>query len=622
MKYNSNSTQFKSPFGAVKTSNSVVFRIQREPGDESLRAVLRLTEESSGETMSIPMSEGPDAFLTARFPGTELHGLIWYNFALYRGEELTGFLCPAPSRLTGVAVFEPEDVRSFQLTVYDADDIHPSWYGQGITYHIFVDRFAKEGNAPSLSGRVIHQSWDELPEYRPNQHGEIVNNDFFGGNLKGIEAKLPYIASLGTETIFLSPVFESSSNHHYDTGDYMKIDPMLGSEEDLSHLCAEASKLGIRIILDGVFNHTGCDSRYFNRFHHYASLGAYESKESPFYSWYSFDSWPEDYSSWWGIYTLPQVNETNPEYQGFIFKNENSVVAHWMRAGISGWRLDVADELPDSFIKELREAARKQSDDAVIIGEVWEDASNKISYDSRRKYILGEGLDGVMNYPFKDALIHYLCNGYGEVFQETIEQLMENYPLEVFYSCMNSLSTHDTPRILTLLGLSSSDIPETKDEKSVLRLNASQYQRAVSLLKLGSLIQFTFPGSPCIFYGDEVGLEGLEDPFNRRTYPWGHENQELLSWYRFLGQLRKNTPALRKGNLVFHWARGDVLCYERTWENHSILVCTNRGPYSQLLQRGWPEGCCYDLLTGRALPRTSQFAQIELPAYSACVLYQ
>ena len=317
-----------------------------------------------------------------------------------------------------------------------------------------------------MAPRVLHENWSDIPEYRPNEQGEILNNDFFGGTLRGIASKLDYLESLHVRTIYLNPIFQAYSNHRYDTGDYKRIDPMLGTEEDFRALCAQAAARGMRVILDGVFNHTGYDSRYFNGSGRYNSLGAHQSKDSPYYGWFDFKRWPDEYGSWWGIYTLPQVNEMNEDYLRYIIEDEDSVIRRWLRLGASGWRLDVADELPDAFIRHLTAAAKREKPDALVLGEVWEDASNKISYSERRAYFHGGELDSVMNYPLSDAILAFLGGGTAEHFAETMECIRENYPHDVFYSLMNVVGTHDTARTLTLLGVADEEWRMDRDARA------------------------------------------------------------------------------------------------------------------------------------------------------------
>ena len=479
----------------------------------------------------------------------------------------------------------------------------PAWFGQGITYQIFIDRFFRyeDGKRPPAGSR-LHADWADTPDFLPDERGEITNSDFFGGNLRGLIEKLAYLKSLHVSTLYISPVFKAASNHRYDTADYMQVDPLLGDEALFTQLCARAREQGMRVLLDGVFNHTGFDSRYFNTHGAYDEPGAFESQASKYYPWYSFESWPERYSCWWGVRTLPQVNESHPEYMRYIFEDRDSVVRHWLRAGASGWRLDVADELPDEFIGGLRKSAREEKSDAVIIGEVWEDASNKISYGKRRRYLLGGELDGVMNYPFRSAVLAYLSGADAGDFVRVMESQRENYPEKAFYSQMNSLGTHDTARILTLLGGVGTQPPGTRQERAAHRLSPEERACAVSLLKVGAAIQFLFPGSPCVYYGDEAGMEGWEDPFNRRGYPWGREDQELVDWYSRLGRIRAESRAVQSGGIRYLCAEGALLVFERSLSGERRVLAANRGHRPETLTLPWPEARAYEYIHGRTLP--------------------
>ena len=352
---------------------------------------------------------------------------------------------------------------------------------------------------------------------------------------------------------------------------------MLGCNEDFSRLCDEAHKRGMRVMLDGVFNHTGFVSRYFNGDGFYPDVGACQSWDSPYRSWFQFIRWPDQYESWWGIYSLPAVNESDPSYRRFIFGDEDSVVRRWLRAGADGWRLDVADELPDDFVAGIHAAARAEKPSAVVIGEVWEDGSTKVAYGVRRKHILGGHCDGLMNYPLRSAILSYFSGGKAEDFVSGMETIRENYPPFAFYSAMNSLGTHDTPRILTLLGAGGERRDQSRDWRANFRLEGDALRLAKERLRAAALLLFCFPGSPTVYYGDEAGMEGFEDPFNRRTYPWGHEDQELLAWFKQLGALRKTHPALRRGTIRYVAAEGPLLAFARADDGEEILCVCNAG---------------------------------------------
>lgn len=461
--------------------------------------------------------------------------------------------------------------NSYQLLIYD-DFTTPDWIKGGIIYHIFVDRFYNEMTLLKNDDIKVRNDWGGTPWYLPDEKGEIQNNDFFGGNLDGIKKKLPYLKDLGVTAIYVSPVFEAHSNHKYDTGDYLNIDPMFGNEESLKKLCTEASILGINVILDGVFSHTGSDSVYFNKIGRYKSIGAYQSKSSPYYDWYMFNSWNEDYVCWWNIKTLPAVNKENIDYIDFI-TGENGVLNHWQDCGIKGWRLDVADELPDSFLESLRKCVKEKDKNAYIVGEVWEDASDKFSYGHLKQYFLGKQLDSVTNYPLRNAIIDFIQTKDCSEIYHTVNMIIEKYPPQSVHCLMNILGTHDTARILTVIG--SSSVPESKLEMAEATLTANELAEGIKLLKIATLLQMTLPGIPCIYYGDEAGMQGWTDPFNRRCYPWGEENKEILSHYKFIGKLRKSSSVFSQGKYRCLVHDKGMYAFERFNDEMRLIIAVN-----------------------------------------------
>ena len=475
-----------------------------------------------------------------------------------------------------------EHANGFLLTVHSQDYKTPEWFKGGVMYQIFPDRFCKVGEAPQLKGRINREDWGGLPSYRPNEKGKVLNNDFFGGNFKGIQSKLDYLKELGVTVIYCNPIFEAASNHRYDTSDYMKIDPILGTEKDFKELIDAAKEKGIRIILDGVFNHTGDNSVYFNKYGEYPSVGAYQSKESPYYSWYSFQEFPDKYSSWWGIDILPEVNENSEDYQRFIF-DKGGVLKKWLEFGIGGYRLDVADELPDFFLQKLRKSVKEEDENAIIIGEVWEDASNKIAYSKRREYLHGYELDSVMNYPLKDAIIQYIQTGNATDLLNCIRVLMNHYPKQTLDCLMNILGTHDTARILTVLG---GIYCHNKDEMASPRayMSENSKENAIEKLKMAAVLQFTLPGVPCIYYGDENGMEGHIDPFCRQCFDWEHLNTELISFYKTLGKIRENYREIfLDGKFEEMHTEDGLIYYKREKSNKSIYVYVNNSEKNYLL---------------------------------------
>lgn len=563
--YNPLDRACKSYTGAFPTDTAVTFRIYWK-GDGAMPDHLdaRLVLSRDGEERK-PISMDRQSYgysVTLRFHQT---GLYFYYFRI--GDDYFG--CGALRR----GSFMPlKNLVSWQITVYDKQYRTPDWMKGGVMYQIFPDRFYKAGDLPIAQGKILRNDWGGLPNYRPNEFGKVLNNDFFGGNLAGITEKLDYLHDLGVTVIYLNPIFEAYSNHRYDTGDYLKIDPLLGETKDLDNLVSEAKARGIHIVLDGVFNHTGSDSRYFNQYNHYDSVGAYQSPYSPYFDWYTFHSYPDSYDSWWDIETLPAVNETSPSYQEFIF-GENGVLKTWLKHGIGGYRLDVADELPDFFLEKLRKAVKDCNSEAVIIGEVWEDASNKIAYSKRRKYLQGHELDSVMNYPLKDAIISYVLSGNTKQLRETIDLLIDHYPKQTLDVLMNILGTHDTSRILTVL---SGKTCSNKDEMAVTFLTEREKASAKMKLMMAAVLQFTLPGIPCIFYGDENGMEGFIDPFCRRCYDWTKSDNELIAFYKQLGKIRQNNKVFRDGEYKEIFGDNSCLVYSRqNGTDDSIYVYVN-----------------------------------------------
>ncbi len=577
--FNSRDKQYKSVFGAVSTGENVTFRLLLPCNGSNYctNAYLLLCKDGQTEER-FDLYATNDYWDNCRWweitHSINDFGLYWYRF-----EFSTPFgTCRVSNDGHGIG-YVTDSISSWQLTVYSSEFKTPEWLKGGVIYQIFPDRFCKSSSSKKATdkGRIIREDWDGVPYWKPTDEGKVLNNDFFGGNLKGVEQKLDYLKELGVTCIYLNPIFESASNHRYDTSDYEKIDSLLGTEKDFTSLCSAAKKCGIHIILDGVFSHTGDDSKYFNKYKNYGNGGAYNSEKSPYYKWYKFKNWPDDYDSWWGIKILPEVKEDCPEYLEYI-TGENGIIEKWLKAGADGWRLDVADELPDIFLDRLRQRVKAVKSDSLILGEVWEDASNKISYGNRRRYLLGEQLDSVMNYPFLDATIDFVVSYRTDDFFNRILCVLENYPPQVVSILMNPLGTHDTQRVLTILGGLSC---KYKDRQWQSEHSLSDEQRAIAikLLYIASAIQFTLPGVPSIYYGDEAGVEGCKDPFNRTCYPWGKENEELIKWYTFLGSLRKKCPCLYDGEFVPISAALGCIAYARKKDDDLLVIIANRNEH-------------------------------------------
>ena len=576
--YNSRLSYHKTPFGAVREGEKVTLRIVL-PRSICCTGASLVINPDSGKPDVYPMTwermEGFDEEWWSVSFTPEKQGLYWYHFAI-AGKNGGNVITKSYGSTGRIS----PDGTSFQLTVYSKDFQTPEWIKGSVIYQIFPDRFCNSGSEKSgvPADRVMRSDWGGLPMWQPDGDGKITKYDFFGGDLKGIEQRLDYLESLGVGCVYLNPVFEAQSNHRYDTADYGRIDPVLGDEKDFESLCREAEKRNIKIVLDGVFSHTGSDSVYFNKEKRYGEGGAYNSKESPYTEWYKFEKYPEKYACWWGIDILPEIDEENDGYIGYI-AGENGILRKWLRAGASGWRLDVADELPDKFLDALRSAVKAEKADAYILGEVWEDASNKISYSQRRRYLQGAQLDSVMNYPFADALIGFAISGNADGFNDRISEICENYPKPAVDCLMNHIGTHDTCRVLNRLATmgcyESSHLDRYKGG-----LNEEQKEWGKTLLKLISSMQFTLPGVPCIYYGDEAGTDGGEDPFNRGCYPWGNEDGELIEHYRFLGKLRKEHKVFASGEFVPVSAALGCVAYARKNAEESIMTVANRNSHS------------------------------------------
>ncbi|WP_027107975.1 glycoside hydrolase family 13 protein [Lacticigenium naphthae] len=519
-------TAYKNPFGAISYGESVKLNFL----GSFYRQVTLVIHKDFGSSYEIEMNKEDERFTTDFKPQDDA-GLYFYHFRVLTQEGDTIFYGNNSEAIGGKGawIYELEDIREYQLTVYKKSDPAPNWYRKGVAYHIFVERFNNGNEEGKImnpkKNSFLYASPEDLPYYIKNKNGDIVRWEFYGGNLLGIIKKLSYLDKLGISILYLSPIFEARSNHKYDTGDYFQVDPMFGTEEDFKRLVTEAGKRNIHIILDGVFNHTGADSRYFNAFGSYEEVGAYQSKDSAYANWYTFNNFPDSYNSWWGIKDLPALNTEVEEVKSFIYKSPDSVVRYWTRMGIGGWRLDVADELSDTFLFGMRQALEEEAlFPPVLIGEVWEDASNKIAYGKRRHYIEGDVLHGTMNYPFRSLIIHYLNQK--QTPYEVAKQFThfaENYPKDILLNNLNNIGSHDTARIATSLGMQKEKI------------------------ELAFVLLFTLPGVPCIYYGDEVGLEGAQDPDNRRMYPWGKEDKNLLAHVKKLTSLRNSLESLQKG---------------------------------------------------------------------------
>ncbi len=569
MNFNSRKIECKSPYGAVKCGEklSLHFPIASWVSVDKMYVFIRLGDVSTPVEMHFEKSENGFSVYTADYV-FDAAGIYYYRFEMRNRDGVWYY-----GRGENGESVCGENLPEWQLTVYKSTYKTPDFAKGNIIYHIFVDRFNRADGVKTKRKYRLHESFSESPEV-VSADGKYYAADFFGGNFNGIREKLDYLEELGVGIIYLSPIFKAYSNHRYDTGDYLKVDELLGTEDDFKRLLDAAHEKGMKIILDGVFNHSGADSLYFNKFGTYDSLGAYQSKSSPYYDWYFFKNFPDEYACWWGCDNVPDLNKSNKDYRALVF-GKNGVVEKWQKLGADGWRLDVVDELPIDFVNLLIKKIKSVNKDALVIGEVWEDASTKVSYGELRPYLLGDQLDGTMNYPFMNAIIAYVRDGDEKFFKDTVQSILENYPKETVYCLMNSLGTHDTVRIINAL----SDVRAhgwSKTHKLGYKLPDSEYEKAKKKLYLASVLQFTLPGIPSIFYGDEAGLQGFDDPINRRPYPWGSEDKEILMHYRKLGHIRRENRAVFSGGFNMRDENG-LVAYERASGDDEILIAVNAG---------------------------------------------
>lgn len=627
LEHNSRKSFYRFPKGAVKTDSAVRLRI----GVASMFIPERVSlyVNTVEYQMHYIFSLGGSRIYECTIKVPSEGGLLWYSFKVEADGE-TKWYSNNKEFLGGIGqIYRERPDISYQITVYDKSYHTPDWIKNGIVYQIFPDRFCRGEETP-IHG--IARSWGDEPFYTAEEFGgKYLSNDFFGGTLSGIEQKLPYLADLGVTVIYLNPIFKAFSNHRYDTGDYENIDETLGTNDDFKRLAKKASDMGIRIILDGVFSHTGSDSRYFNKYGNYDSVGAYQSTSSPYYSWYTFNGDRDHYDSWWGFDTLPNTHELDPEYEKYILTNSDSIIKRWIENGASGWRLDVADELPDKFILDLRQALKEKDPDALVIGEVWEDASNKVSYGEKRKFLLGKSLDGVMNYVFRSAVLEYLKGENSSLFSRRIMSMLENYPAEALYASLNLISTHDVPRALTVL----SDAPDVSEldrraQKAVV-VTEEKRKLGIARLKLAILMQFTLPGAPCVYYGDEIGMYGYSDPFNRRCFDWNKTDCTLRDLTKEYAALHKKYQVLRTGELNMVYTVNSTVCYLR-YNNvfgedktqYKVLTCINASQticeHLHLEMGRFNFDTATDYETGENIPYENHSLDITLPPLSSKIL--
>lgn len=592
--HNSRDDLYRVPYGAVTTGTPVTLRFRTYRNDVTGVAV-RVWSTAAGAQTLIPMDlvattddlpYGYD-YWQATIPAEDEPTILYYRFIVRDGSDEDFYEDDDLFDGGWGAVYDDSPDYSFQIDVYQPDFETPDWMKDAVVYQIFPDRFSN-GNRwndarpshPTVYGNpVLVKSWDDLPEGYCRGYEDVpcdeepMGRDFFGGDLRGVAKKLGYLKKLGVNAIYFNPIFMAPSNHLYDTTDYYRIDPYFGRIGDFAYLVRQARKWGIHVILDGVFNHTSSDSLYFDKYSRYFSLGAYESQDSWFYDWYTFTEWPDDYDAWWGFDSLPVLTEIQ-QVRDFFYERKHSVARWWIRLGAAGWRLDVAPDKSHEWWQEFRPRVKSANPDAVIIGEIWDDAS---------PWLLGNEFDSTMNYRFRRALIgfvngdtHDANQGFiqglnPDQFNSVLQSVKEDYPAPAFETAMNLVGTHDTARILWVLTPGA----RNREDKE---FNAANLAEGKAKLKLLAIVQMTLPGAPTVYYGDEVGLTGDTDPDDRRPFPWNDEDTGLLAHYRALTRLRHRYSFLRTGSFDRLYTHNDdgTYAYGRKDASGAAVVAVNR----------------------------------------------
>jgi len=578
LRFNSRDLAHKRPFGAVPAGTQIEYAVTALPGVEALTLVLERRRLEGNqevleyiETGRVPMQkaaasgDGTERWTANhRFDAVAIHG--WWFEAVIAGKKYAlqnntdAIYWTREKGSNGVAAVGEmpalaSSIRRFRQTVHQPGMAVPDWAPDIVYYYIFPERY-RNGNPRNdprpgrdkyrAYGIEKHADWLDRP-YKPGTgdgSDTHFNNDFFGGDLAGIIEKLDDIKDLGANTIYMTPVFQAASNHKYDTADFKRIDPAFGTNADFVRLTREAAKRGIRIIADTSLNHTGSDSLYFNRYGNYQSRGAFQNgrpdPKSPYFGWYRFDLTQTEadrqYTGWVGVTDLPEIDKSSPAWRQFAYGAKDSVMKLWLDRGAAGWRMDVAPWVPDDFWREWRTAVKAHKPDALTVAETWFDAS---------KYFLGDMFDSTMNYIFRNAVLDWAAGGKAQTLVVNLELMREAYPKPALFAAMNLLSTHDQARSLHHFGWST--------EHGNLR-DAAAETRAKQRLKLALLFQMSYPGAPTVYYGDEVGVTGGDDPYNRATYPWpdrgGQPDLALRAEFKRLIALRHAHPVLRRGELL------------------------------------------------------------------------
>jgi glycosidase len=647
--------RYRSPGGAVATGTSVRLRL-RVTGAKPQSVTLRVDRgDPAAETQTrsfLPLRRvGGFWSVTLRTPAQA--AILSYVFRVRVGNRFLWYgddfgAADDDLRQGGTGFQSSLDAQGFQLTVYNGGFTTPSWLQGAVVYSIFPDRFrngspandycrgGSSSGCPTFYGSIpaqVHQTWNE-PIENPQRTG-VFNRDFFGGDLAGIEEKLGYLKSLGVDAIWMTPIFMARSNHRYDTEDYLHVDPALGGDAAFASLAAAAKTAGIRLVLDGVFNHASSDSLYFDRYHRYPSLGACESLASPWRNWFSFTASTTpcgsgDYTGWFSLDTLPVFDHGSGPVRDFFYIAPDSVVRHWSERGAGGWRLDAADQLNHAWWRDFRTVVKSYAPESAIVGEVWPDASD---------YLLGNEFDSVMNYRFRRAVDGFVrttawSDSTGQIPTRTPTQLdrslaavREDYPPQASAAAFNLIDSHDTNRALFVFTEAGDD----------------GLTQARERLALAALLQFTYVGAPMIYYGDEAAINapgpgGTADPFNRAPYPWsdasgdpstyGPADTSMIAYYSKLSRIRHDLPALRTGSFerVLADNAAGVYAFARAGGGAKpVIVALNKSSSTRdvvlRIGRFYADGASVeDRIGGAAITVSGGTVRVSLTARSGAVL--
>ncbi len=648
LRHDSRDLLYRTPGGAVTAGAPVLIRFRTFHNDVTGVSLRVYNINANGQSI-IPMALAAEN-ISCYQPGLEdstcdfwqaeldeaTPNNLWYRFIVTDGTDTDYYADNTPALDGGLGSASDDVVdNSFALMFYDPAFTAPAWVKSASVYQIFPDRFfnGRSNNNPKTGDvryddPVLKLKWGALPEGFCRNYADGATNcpwrfdttppadsptkeqprgrDYFGGDLKGVDESLDYLKSLGITTIYFNPIFDAGSNHGYDTQNYYKIDPYFGTQKDWENLVKHAREKHINIVLDGVFNHLSSDSPFFDRYHHYSDIGACESLQSPYRSWFTFhdvsagtgtcvgssgQANSATYDGWFGFDSIPVINKSLPAVQQYFVTDQNSVSNYWLDKGAAGWRLDVMGDssFPTGYWESFRTEVKNNNPSALIIGELWQKDSTLL------RFLRGDRADTTMNYRLRDSIIGLLApqpfdsKGFADSgriilpseFASRLESIREDYPDAAYYSLMNLVDSHDTERIRWTLTPGQ----ETKADKE---LNSANVAEGLQRQRLASLIQFTVPGAPTVYYGDEAGLTGDDDPDDRRTMPSLEEEDHISSTslfkhYQALNKLRKNQAVLVNGDFKVLLAddASQVLAYGRKTDSQGAVVIINRSAQAQ-----------------------------------------